>query len=145
MLADSFTFTVVHLFSPPFFHLLPSPPSSYFLSTTLPLHPMLVPLSPSPLPPCIQTLYLSEQVLVCDCPGLVFPSFVSSKAEMICSGILPIDQLRDHTPPVSLVCQRIPREMLERTYGITIPRPKEGENPNRDPYSNELLAAYGSK
>ncbi len=31
------------------------------------------------------------------------PSFVSTKAEMICSGILPIDQMRDHVPAVSLI------------------------------------------
>lgn len=29
------------------------------------------------------------------------PSFVSTKAEMICSGILPIDHMRDHVPAVS--------------------------------------------
>lgn len=40
---------------------------------------------------------------LCDCPGLVMPSFVSTKAEMICSGILPIDQMRDHVPPISLI------------------------------------------
>lgn len=81
--------------------------------------------------------------MLCDCPGLVFPSFLSSKAEMVCSGILPIDQLRDHTPPVSLVCHRIPRLLLEVTYGIQIPPPGEGEEEGRPPYAHELLAAYG--
>ena len=42
-------------------------------------------------------------MILCDCPGLVFPNFVTNKAEMICNGILPIDQMRDHTPPVSMV------------------------------------------
>jgi large subunit GTPase 1 len=50
-----------------------------------------------------QTLLISEQLQLCDCPGLVFPSLVSTKAEMVVSGILPIDHMRDHTPPVSLV------------------------------------------
>ena len=50
-----------------------------------------------------QTLYADDDVLLCDCPGLVFPSFVSTKAEMVCSGILPIDQMRDHVGPVTLV------------------------------------------
>ena len=93
----------------------------------------------------VQTLYLTEELVLCDCPGLVFPSFLSSKAEMVCSGILPIDQLRDHTPPVSLVCQRIPRRLLEVTYGIQIPPPEEGEDEGRPPYAHELLASYGSK
>jgi ribosome biogenesis GTPase A len=45
----------------------------------------------------VQTLTLNPQVTLCDCPGLVFPSFVSSQAEMVTNGILPIAHLRDHT------------------------------------------------
>ncbi|CAB3979177.1 large subunit GTPase 1 homolog [Paramuricea clavata] len=50
-----------------------------------------------------QTLLVDKAICLCDCPGLVFPSFVSTKAEMVISGILPIDQLRDHVPPVALI------------------------------------------
>ncbi|XP_051874040.1 large subunit GTPase 1 homolog [Pristis pectinata] len=90
-----------------------------------------------------QTLYVETGLCLCDCPGLVMPSFVSTKAEMVCSGILPIDQMRDHVPPVSLVCQHIPRHVLEATYGINIVRPREDEDPNRQPTCEELLTAYG--
>ncbi|XP_072111386.1 large subunit GTPase 1 homolog [Mobula birostris] len=90
-----------------------------------------------------QTLYVKAGLCLCDCPGLVMPSFVSTKAEMVCSGILPIDQMRDHVPPVSLVCQHIPRHVLEATYGINIIRPREDEDPNRQPTYEELLTAYG--
>lgn len=90
-----------------------------------------------------QTLYVEPGLCLCDCPGLVMPSFVSTKAEMICSGILPIDQMRDHVPPVSLVCQNIPRRVLEATYGINIIKPGEDEDPYRPPTSEELLTAYG--
>ncbi|XP_077204074.1 large subunit GTPase 1 homolog [Paroedura picta] len=90
-----------------------------------------------------QTLYVGPGLCLCDCPGLVLPSFVATKAEMVCSGILPIDQMRDHIPPVSLVCQRIPRHVLEVTYGINIVRPREDEAPSRPPTSEELLTAYG--
>lgn len=90
-----------------------------------------------------QTLQLEEGLWLCDCPGLVFPNFVSSKAEMIVHGILPIDQMTDHVPPVSLVASLIPRHVLEATYGIMIPRPHETEDPNRAPTSEELLNAYG--
>jgi large subunit GTPase 1 len=31
------------------------------------------------------------------------PTFVATKAHMVVSGILPIDQMRDYVPPVSLV------------------------------------------
>ncbi|KAL1787973.1 large subunit GTPase 1-like [Sigmodon hispidus] len=90
-----------------------------------------------------QTLYVEPGLCLCDCPGLVMPSFVSTKAEMICNGILPIDQMRDHIPPVSLVCQNIPRHVLEATYGINIIKPGEDEDPCRPPTSEELLTAYG--
>ncbi|XP_028650873.1 large subunit GTPase 1 homolog [Erpetoichthys calabaricus] len=90
-----------------------------------------------------QTLFVEPGLCLCDCPGLVMPSFVSTKAEMICSGILPIDQIRDHMPPISLVCQHIPRHVLEATYGIKIVHPREDEDPDRPPTAEELLAAYG--
>lgn len=90
-----------------------------------------------------QTLYVEPGLCLCDCPGLVMPSFVSTKAEMICCGILPIDQMRDHVPAVSLVCQTIPRHVFEGTYGVNIIRPREDEDPDRSPTSEELLQAYG--
>lgn len=90
-----------------------------------------------------QTLYVEPGLCLCDCPGLVMPSFVFTKAEMICSGILPIDQMRDHVPAVSFVCQTIPRHVLEGTYGINIIRPREDEDPERLPTAEELLMAYG--
>lgn len=90
-----------------------------------------------------QTLFVNDEILLCDCPGLVFPSFVSTKADMILNGILPIDQMRDHVPPVSLLCQRIPRNVLEAVYGINLTAPQEEEDPNRAPLSHELLSAYG--
>lgn len=62
---------------------------------------------------------------------------------MILNGILPIDQMRDHVPAVSLLCQRIPRGVLEIVYGINIALPQEGEDLNRAPYAEELLYAYG--
>ncbi|NXW69747.1 LSG1 GTPase, partial [Hirundo rustica] len=91
-----------------------------------------------------QTLYVEPGLCLCDCPGLVMPSFVSTKAEMICSGILPIDQMRDHVPPISLISfPHIPRNILEATYGINIIRPREDEDPDRKPAAEELLTAYG--
>ncbi|KAG7166198.1 large subunit GTPase 1 homolog [Homarus americanus] len=90
-----------------------------------------------------QTLFLTDDILLCDCPGLVFPAFVATKQEMIISGILPIDQMRDEVPPVNLVASQIPREVFENMYGITLPPPLEGEDPQRPPTSEELLNAYG--
>ncbi|KAE9030231.1 Large subunit GTPase 1 [Phytophthora rubi] len=71
-----------------------------------------------------QTMILSDKIMLCDCPGLVFPSFVNSKAEMYCCGVLPLSQLRDHISPCQLLCHRIPKRVFERTYGIKIPTSK---------------------
>lgn len=89
-----------------------------------------------------QTLYLRKDIILCDCPGLVMPSFVSTKAEMILNGILPIDQMRDHVSPTAFLASLIPREVIESEYGIMIPRPLEGEDPNRPPTHEEILNAY---
>jgi len=35
-----------------------------------------------------QTIHLSPDVILCDCPGLVFPQFASTKAELVCDGVL---------------------------------------------------------
>lgn len=90
-----------------------------------------------------QTLLLDKDIMLCDCPGLVMPSFVLTKAEMILNGILPIDQMRDHVPPINQLCRYIPRHILEDRYGIMIAKPIEGEDPDRAPYSEEFLLAYG--
>lgn len=89
-----------------------------------------------------QTIKLSDSVTLCDCPGLVFPSFATTKAEMVVNGVLPIDQLREFTGPSDLVAQRIPRFFLEWIYGIQLPAPQEGEDPDRPPRASELLIAY---
>ncbi|XP_060516627.1 large subunit GTPase 1 homolog [Cylas formicarius] len=89
-----------------------------------------------------QTVYLEKDVILCDCPGLVMPSLVFTKAEMILNGILPVDQMRDHISPMNLVTALIPRHVIEEKYGILLPQPIEGEDPNRNPTAEELLNAY---
>lgn len=90
-----------------------------------------------------QTIFLSPEVLLCDCPGLVFPNFAYSNGELVCNGVLPIDQLREHIPPVSLVCQRIPKFYLEAVYGIHIPMQSKDDGGNGlYPTARELLNAY---
>lgn len=36
-----------------------------------------------------QTLFVSDDLLLCDCPGLVFPKLAASKADMVAAGVLP--------------------------------------------------------
>lgn len=89
-----------------------------------------------------QTLYLSPEILLCDCPGLVFPNFATTKAELVVNGVLPIDQQREFTGPAALVTQRVPKHFLENVYGIKIhTRPLE-EGGTGVPNAHELLRAY---
>jgi len=69
-----------------------------------------------------QTIPIDEEnVVLCDCPGLVFPSFTNSKAEMMCGGVISIDHSADFDTPMILVVQRIPRKILEEVYNIKLP------------------------
>ncbi|KRT79505.1 50S ribosome-binding GTPase [Oryctes borbonicus] len=90
-----------------------------------------------------QTLYLDDELLLCDCPGLVMPSFVYTKGEMIINGILPVDQMKDHVPPINLISSLIPRHVIEDKYGILLPVPLEGEDESRCPTAEEILNTYG--
>lgn len=90
-----------------------------------------------------QTIHLSPKILLCDCPGLVFPNFAYTNGELVCNGVLPVDQLREHIPPVSLVCQRIPKFYLEAVYGIHISIRSRADGGNGEfPTAAELLNAY---
>ncbi|KAK7534309.1 nucleolar GTP-binding protein 2 [Phyllosticta citribraziliensis] len=91
-----------------------------------------------------QTIHLSDKVILCDCPGLVFPNFATTKAELVCCGVLPIDQLREFTGPAGLVAHRIPHAFLEAIYGMKINIRAVEEGGTGIPTASELLAAYAS-
>lgn len=67
------------------------------------------------------TLQIEKDLCLCDCPGLVFPSFTNSRAEMMCCGVLPIDTIKDYLSPVALIINRIPKNVLEGFYKINLP------------------------
>lgn len=67
-----------------------------------------------------QTIFIEKDVVLCDCPGLVFPSVVSTKAEMVCNGVLPIDNLKDYIGPVEVLCDKVPKFVFERLYHIKL-------------------------
>jgi len=88
-----------------------------------------------------QTLILTNDITLCDCPGLVMPSICNSKAGMVLQGILPIDQLRDHVPVINLLLTYIPPHVLESRYGLVLPR-QDGVHTKLT--SEQLLTAYGT-
>jgi large subunit GTPase 1 len=98
-----------------------------------------------------QTLNVPDRddFTLCDCPGLVFPSFVSSLADLILAGVYPLAQVRDFWPAMELICNRIPRDVLEAFYGIDLPRPSRldiaqaGKKlPLKPPTARQLLDTY---
>jgi len=89
-----------------------------------------------------QTIHLSDKVVLCDCPGLVFPNFANTKAELVCNGVLPIDQLREYSGPGTLVAQRIPQAFLEAVYGMKIQTRPIEEGGTGWPTGEEVLRAY---
>ncbi|KAL4611251.1 hypothetical protein ACB092_08G109700 [Castanea dentata] len=89
-----------------------------------------------------QTLIISDELTLCDCPGLVFPSFSSSRFEMIASGVLPIDRITENREAVQVVANRVPRHVIESVYKIKLPKPKPYEPQSRPPLASELLRAY---
>lgn len=91
-----------------------------------------------------QTIHLSSSIMLCDCPGLVFPQFATTAAELVCDGVLPIDQLREYTGPVALVVRRIPKMILEGIYGLSIRTKAKEEGGNGQVSAEDLLIAYAS-
>lgn len=89
-----------------------------------------------------QTLIISDELTLCDCPGLVFPSFSSSRHEMIACGVLPIDRMTEHREAVQVVANRVPRRVIEEIYNISLPKPKSYEPQDRPPLASELLRAF---
>ncbi|KAH1090765.1 hypothetical protein J1N35_018022 [Gossypium stocksii] len=89
-----------------------------------------------------QTLIISDELTLCDCPGLVFPSFSSSRYEMIASGVLPIDRMTEHREAVQVVANRVQRNVIEDVYKIKLPKPKPYESQSRPPQASEFLRAY---
>ena len=77
-----------------------------------------------------QTLFLPEEpnlnigeksICLVDCPGLIFPSFTTSKADMLVNGIYPIDTLSDIYNPIHIIINRIPSKVLCNFYKINLP------------------------
>ncbi|KAI5166409.1 large subunit GTPase 1 [Nematocida sp. AWRm78] len=54
----------------------------------------------------VQTLQLDSMV-ICDCPGLVFPTFVAEKQDLLLNGILSLDHTRDIKDCIKLIVERI--------------------------------------
>jgi large subunit GTPase 1 len=69
----------------------------------------------------LQTINMEEEgITLCDCPGLVFPSFQQSRAAMVCNGVLNIDQMTDWLAPSQIICEKVPTEAFNLLYGTKL-------------------------
>ncbi|CAK0800230.1 unnamed protein product, partial [Prorocentrum cordatum] len=66
----------------------------------------------------LQTLELTGGLSLCDCPGLVFPSVVATKAHLAINGTAPLQELRDCVAPVRLVVQKLGAPAVLERYGL---------------------------
>lgn len=64
---------------------------------------------------------------------------------MVVDGVLPIDQMKEYSAPVDLLCRRVPREIIEGTYGIRIDVREVEEGGTGKMGWEEMLSAYASK
>lgn len=85
-----------------------------------------------------QTFLIDRDMMLCDCPGLVFPNFVSCKSEMVINGVLPIDQMKDYVGPVRIIVERIPRGYFEEIYGLAFE-----QDAKQNIVADDLLNAFG--
>ncbi|KII74079.1 Guanine nucleotide-binding protein-like 1 [Thelohanellus kitauei] len=53
-----------------------------------------------------QTIFITNDVVLCDCPGLVFPSTMDKQFQIV-SGLFPISQVREPYTSVGFIAERI--------------------------------------
>lgn len=70
-----------------------------------------------------QTLLLKPDLMLCDCPGLVFPSIVASKAKMVNNGVLNVENLVEHIAPIEHLLSVVPAQLLIELYHLPLKVP----------------------
>lgn len=82
-----------------------------------------------------QTIFLTEDLMLCDCPGLVFPAVDMPRQLQILCGIFPIAQVREPYSAIKYLAECIP---VEKVYNL--------EPLNDDPWSAwSICEAYAEK
>ncbi|KRX90740.1 Large subunit GTPase 1 -like protein, partial [Trichinella pseudospiralis] len=68
----------------------------------------------------LQTLYLDDELILCDAPGLVFPAATFRREHMVLSGMLSSNVVSDYVTPVRQLCSVLPLYVFESIYGIVL-------------------------
>lgn len=83
-----------------------------------------------------QTIFLTKDLVLCDCPGLVFPALDRPKSLQILCGLYPIAQVREPYSALRYLAERLP---IEKMYGLQLPE----DNESWTPYN--ICEAYAQK
>jgi len=83
-----------------------------------------------------QTVFLNSTVMLCDCPGLVFPACDVPKVLQIVCGIFRIAQVREPYTAIKYIAERVP---LEEVYRL------EKLYPNQPWTAWEICESYAEK
>lgn len=68
----------------------------------------------------IQSLKLTGDVEILDCPGLVLPAYAVTP-DLLLTAVLPIDQMRSHDAAMARLCELVPRSVFVKKYGLLLP------------------------
>ncbi|KRZ58005.1 Large subunit GTPase 1 -like protein [Trichinella nativa] len=95
----------------------------------------------------LQTLYLDDELILCDAPGLVFPAATFRREHMVLNGMLSSNVVSDYVTPVRQLCSVLPLYVFESIYGIVLSEEQqaaEQANPdNADVLLNALAYRRG--
>lgn len=91
-----------------------------------------------------QTLFVTPELRLCDCPGLVMPRLATSTADMVAAGVVPIDRLTDVISSIAAIAARVSRHQMLAKLKISMPRPKPHEPQDQAPTAHEVLSAYAA-
>jgi len=70
-----------------------------------------------------QTVFLNDTVMLCDCPGLVFPACDVPKVLQVVCGIFPLAQLREPYSAIQYIAERIPLETVYKLEKLHTDQP----------------------
>ena len=88
----------------------------------------------------LQTILLNKIITLCDCPGLIFPSLASSKAEMICNGVISTETAMEYIEPINYILQTVPNLLLKYLYKL----PLEQANDIADKFTFQYRSQFAA-
>lgn len=77
-----------------------------------------------------QTIFLTDKICLCDCPGLVFPALDMKKELQVLCGLFPIAQVREPYSSIRYLAERV---RIEEIYKLD-PPPDDRDEYNRNTY-----------